>query len=235
MKTVSKKEFLVFIDALIEAESIDVEGVKAKGEKFAFGLLESADELRLDYDVTVLPPKKYFLPQYETMMTFDLSQPFAVQKVEDSKPRVIIGVHPYDIVAIKQMDTYFLDTHVDDSYLQRRKNTLIVGLNVVNVAEKAFFGDMGTGFVDSGYDLMLTDMGDKIAIEIGTESGEKLLNTHITVREATPEEIQRVKSIVEDAAARAKRNLKVKPQGWHDLLEKNYDSKIWKDQAEKCL
>ena len=235
MKTVSKKEFLEFVDILIEDESMDIEGVKAKGEKFAFGPLESADELRLDYDVTILPPKKYFLPQYETMMTFDLSQPFAVEKVKDSKPRVIIGVHPYDIVAIKQMDTYFLDTHVDDSYLQRRKNTLIAGLNVGNVAEKAFFGDMGTGFVDSGYDLMLTDMGDKIAIKIGTESGEKLLNTHITVREATPEEIQRVKSIVEDAAARAKRNLKVKPQGWHDLLEKNYDSKIWKDQAEKCL
>ncbi|RLF96603.1 Ni/Fe hydrogenase subunit beta, partial [Thermococci archaeon] len=186
MKIMSKKEFLAFIDALIEDVSIDVEGVKAKGEKFVFGPLESSDELRLDHDVTILPPKKYFLPQYETMMTFDLSKPFSVERVENPKERVIIGVHPYDIIAIKQMDTYFLDTHVDDSYLQRRKNTLIIGSNILNVAEKAFFGDMGTGFVESGYDLMLTDMGDKIAIDIGTEAGEKLLNKYVhSLQEAT--------------------------------------------------
>jgi len=236
MKIITKKEFLAFVDALIEDESIDVEGVKAKGEKFVFGSLESADELQLDYDVTILPPKKYFLPQYETIMTFDLSKPFAVDKVEDPKPKVIIGVHPYDIIAIKQMDTYFLDTHVDDSYLQRRKNTLIIGSNVLNVAEKAFFGDMGAGFVDSGYDLMLTDMGDKIAIEIGTEAGEKLLNNYAhSVQEATPNDIQKVRTIIENASAKAKRGLLVKPQGWHDLLEKNYDSDVWKKQAKKCL
>jgi sulfite reductase subunit B len=236
MKTITKKEFLVFVDALIEDESIDVEGVKAKGEKFVFGLLESADELRLDHDVTILPPKKYFLPQYETIMTFDLSKPFDVEKVEEPKPKVIIGVHPYDIIAIKQMDTYFLDTHVDDSYLQRRKNTLIIGSNVLNVAEKAFFGDMGTGSVDSGYDLMLTDMGDKIAIDIGTEAGEKLLDNYArSVQEATPNDIQEVRTIIENTSAKAKRGLLVKPQGWHDLLEKNYDSDVWKSQAEKCL
>jgi sulfite reductase subunit B len=234
MKIASKKDFLAFVDALIEDESKDVEGVKAKSEKFVFGTLESADELRLDYDVTILPPKKYFLPQYETMMTFDFSQPFSVKKVEDQRKRVIIGVHPYDIVAIQQMDTYFLDTNVDDSYLERRKNTVIIGLNVVNVAEKAFFGDMGTGVVDSGYDLMLTDLGDSVAIESGTEAGENLLNS-IRVREATPEEILKVKTVVEETVAQAKRDLAVSPQEWHDLLEQNYDSPVWKEQAEKCL
>ena len=27
----------------------------------------------------------------------------------------------------------------------------------------------------------------------------------------------------------------VKPTGWHDLLEKNYDSEVWKKQSDKCL
>jgi sulfite reductase subunit B len=234
MKIASKEDFLAFVDVLIEDESMDVEGVKAKGEKFVFGTLESADELRLDYDVTILPPKKYFLPQREPLMTFDLSQPFSVKKVKDQRKQVIIGVHPYDIVAIRQMDTYFLDTNVDDSYLERRKNTVIIGLNVVNVAEKAFFGDMGTGVVDSGYDLMLTDLDDSVAIEVGTEAGANLLNS-IRVREATPEEILKVKTAVEKTVAQAKRDLAVTPQEWHDLLEQNYDSPVWKEQAEKCL
>ncbi len=234
MKIASKKDFTTFINTLIEDKSVDVEGVKAKGEKFVFGPLESADELRLDYDVTILPPKKYFLPIYEPLMTFDLSKPFAVQNVTDTRTRLIIGVHPYDIAAIAQMDLYYSDTYADDSYLQRRKSTIIVGLTPVNVAEKAFFGDMGTGLVDSGYDLMVTDLSESVAIEIGTKEGERLLK-RCSVREATPEEVEKVKAAKEKAVARAKRGLKVNPRQWHDLMEKNYASSVWKSQAEKCL
>ncbi|MEA1994095.1 MAG: 4Fe-4S dicluster domain-containing protein [Euryarchaeota archaeon] len=235
MKIMPKKDFFTFVDALIETNSLNIEGPKAKGEKFVFGPLESSDELRLDYDTTILPPKKYFLPQYETMMTYDSSKSFSVEKEEDFSKRVIIGVHPYDIVAIKQMDKYFTDTHVDDSYLQRRKNTLIIGLNVVNVAEKAFFGDMGTGSVDSGYDLMLTDLGDKIAVEIGTEKGKELLKKHASVQNASSEEAAQVKAAVANAEEKAKRDLQVPPKEWHSLMEKAYESDFWAERAEKCL
>ncbi len=138
MKILSKQDFSAFVNSLIQDDSIDVEGVKSKGEKFAFGPLESAAELRLDYDVTILPPKKYFLPQYETVMTFDLSSPDGVEGSAIAKKRVIIGVHPYDLSAIQQMDKYFLDTNVDDIYLQKRKNTLLIGLTPVNVSERRF-------------------------------------------------------------------------------------------------
>jgi len=232
MKIMLKEEFLSFVDGLIE--SMDVEGVKAKDKKFVFDRLGSSEELRLDYDTTILPPKKYFLPQYETIMKFDLSKQFSVKKEEDHEKRVIIGVHPYDIVAIKQMDKYFLDTHPDDLYFQKRKNTLIIGSNILNVSEKAFFGDMETGYVDSGYDLMITDLGERVAIEIGTEAGRDLLRGY-SLREASTGEIEEVKRIINDASEKAKRGLRVKPQKWHDLLEKSYNSEIWKKQAEKCL
>lgn len=234
MKILSKKDFLTFVDTLIQDTSMEVEGVTAKGGKFVFGPLESADELRLDYDVTITPPKKYFLPIYEPLMTFDLSKPFSVEKVEDLKPKIVIGVHPYDIMALNQMDTYYTDTYVDDAYLRRRKNTLIVGLTPARVSEKAFFGDMGTGLADTGYDLMVTDLGDKVAIEVKTKAGETLLKK-CSLRDATPEEVEKVRKMKENAASQAKRNLKVNPRQWHDLLENNYTSGVWKSQAEKCL
>jgi sulfite reductase subunit B len=238
MKIVSKKDFNAFVNALIEDESLHVEGVKAKpqGEKFAFGPLESADELRLDYDVTILPPKKYFLPVEETLMTFDLQKPFSVTNPEDTIKKVIIGVHPYDIVAIQQMDAYYLDTHVDDAYVQRRKNTLIIGLNVVTVSEKAFFGDMGTGTVDSGYDLLLTVLDDSIAIEIGTDAGKNVLESHApSMRDATPEEVSAVTSLVEKTVSAARRDLAVPPQSWNDLLDNTQENSVWKEKSDKCL
>ena len=63
MKIISKEDFNSFVNSLIADDSMQVIGVKAKRDKFVFAPLESAGELRLDYDVTLLPPKKYFFPQ----------------------------------------------------------------------------------------------------------------------------------------------------------------------------
>jgi len=235
MKTLSKNEWLAFVNRLITEDTREVIGVQAKGEKFVFAPLEDAKNLRLDYDVTILPPKKFFLPQYETMMKFDLSKSFDVQRAEDPDPIVIIGVHPYDIAAIRQMDSYFLDTEVSATYLKRRKSTLIIGSDVMNVSERAFFGSMGTGRVQSGYDLFITDLGDRIAIEIGTEEGARLLKYAENLEDATPVDVQKVTAFREAASSMAMRGIKVKPKGWHDLLQKNYESEVWKEQSDKCL
>ena len=109
VKIIDKKDFKSFVNNLIKEEEHEVIGVKAKGEKFVFAPLENAGKLRLDYDITILPPKKYFLPQYETMMGFNLDKPLDVKETDLEKPRIIIGVHPYDIIALQQTDKLYFD------------------------------------------------------------------------------------------------------------------------------
>lgn len=235
MKILMKDDFKAFVNALIADTSLETVGVKAKGQKFVFDSLDSADELRLDYDVTILPPKKYFLPQYETIVQFDLSQPFSAKRPEFPKKRVIIGVHPYDIAAIRQMDSYFLDSDITEAYLRRRKNTIIIGSDVLNVSQTAFFGDMKTGEVKSGYDLFITDLGDRVAVEVGTEEGEHLLRHAANLKDSTPLDVQKRKARRASASAKAMRGIMAPPSVWHDLLEKNYESPVWKSQSDKCL
>src|SRR3989304_4324661 len=123
MRIISKEDFANFVDALIKDDSLNVIGVKSKGDKFAFGPLESASELRLDYDLTLLPPKKYFFPQRETLLTYDLEKGFSAQNHE-AKPMVIIGVHPYDIVALLHMDEIFRETKSDPYYFEKRNSSI---------------------------------------------------------------------------------------------------------------
>jgi hypothetical protein len=56
-----------------------VVGPVAKGIKFAFDQIEDAADLRLDYNTSILPPKKYLQPQEERMMTFTRSGKPAVE------------------------------------------------------------------------------------------------------------------------------------------------------------
>jgi len=235
MKVISKKDFNNFIDKLIKDETYDVEGVKAKGQTFVFGPLDSVEDLRLDYDTTILPPKKYFLPQFETLMEFEGVKKSIIKKDTVEKPRIIVGVHPYDVIAIQQMDAYYLDTDISQAYLKRRKNTLIIASDVLNVNERSFFGSMNTAQIENGYDLYVTDLGDRVTIEIGSENGEKLLENAAKVKNADEVIEQKVHAIRMAAQGTAKRGLKIDPRQCYSLLEQNYDSKVWDTQSEKCL
>ena len=86
MKIISKSDFQEFVNNLIKDDSYNVIGVKSRANKFAFLPLQTAEELRLDYDVTLLPPKKYFFPQRETLFTYDLAGGFSAKKPEEAKP-----------------------------------------------------------------------------------------------------------------------------------------------------
>ena len=60
MKKISKDAFKRFVDAIIKQQKVI--GVCAKGDRFDFEQLDSAEQLRLDYDVTLQPPGRKYLP-----------------------------------------------------------------------------------------------------------------------------------------------------------------------------
>lgn len=236
MKIIKKDDFSNFVDTLIKNDSKTVEGVKSKGNKFAFDTLNSADELRLDYDTTILPPKKYFFPQRETLIRYNLTDSSAESALE-VEPRILIGVHPYDIVALLHMDEIFKETKSDPYYLQKRDSSVIIGVNMQNVSEYCFAGSMGSAIIDHGYDLMLTDLGDKYAVEIGSQKGEELLSKYASEpRDAYAYEIQMVSRKKYEIMNAFEQQLDFPLELIPDLLKRNYDnSTFWEEHAEKCL
>ena len=165
MHIISKENFTDFVNALIKDPSLNVVGVKAIDAKFAFGPLESASELRLDYDVTLHSPKKYFFPQKETLVTYDVEKGFSAKTASEIKPLVVIGVHPYDIVALLQTDELFKETKSDPYYFEKRNASTIIGVNIQKMSKWSFAASMGTATIEDGYDLMLTDFGNRYAVE----------------------------------------------------------------------
>ena len=235
IKIISKKEINFFVDKLIKEKSYEVVGVKSKGKRFVFGLLENVDELRLDYDVTILPPKKYFLPQYEKLMSFDLEKSFDVKENDIEESRIIVGMHPYDIIALEQADKVYLDSQEDDFYKKRRDETIIIGVDIQKVSERSFAASMGTNVTETGFDLMLTNLGDNYAVTIGSKKGEGLLNNFATTKDATKSDIKRIQQVRKDVASKYKRKVKIDSDDWSSLLVANYDNSIWAEKSSKCL
>ncbi len=235
VKTISKKDFSLFVNSLIKDGTYDVVGVVAKGKRYVFDTLSSADELHLQYDVTILPPKKYFLPQYEHLLKFSLEKSYEAKPISDDTKRIIIGVHPYDIIALEQTDRHYLDQQQDTFYKKRRENTIIIGVDIQNVSERSFAASMKTNVTDSGFDLLLTDIGTSYAVTIGSENGTKLLKKYATVKDATSADLQKVKTVREAVLKKYKQKVKVDKKDWSGLLVANYQHAIWEEHADVCM
>jgi NAD(P)H-flavin reductase/formate hydrogenlyase subunit 6/NADH:ubiquinone oxidoreductase subunit I len=237
MKIISKEDFQSFVNALIKEDSWNVTGVKSRGNKFAFAPLHSADELRLDYDVTLLPPKKYFFPQRETLFTYDLSDGFSAKNPEETKPLIIIGVHPYDIVALLHMDEIFRETKSDSIYFKKRESSIIIGVNIQKMSNYNFSSAMGAATVDYGYDLMLTDLGNRYAINVGSQKGEDLLSKYAkNVTAALARDVQIAGQKKREIMNHSEQELKFSPELIPELLKDSYGkSGFWEKHSEKCL
>ena len=226
MKIISKTNFKTSVNKLIKEDPRKVVGVKNKGDKFIFGDLNSADELRLDYDTSLYPPKKYFLPQKETLMNYDLTKGYQLKEVNEVEPIILIGVHPYDIVALQQLDKVFQDGNADQNYLKKREESIIIGVNIVNVSPHSFAGSMNTATVEEGFDLMLTDIDDSYAIEIGSKKGEQLLNGFSNVVDAKDKDKEKVEEFKNTIISKFEKRLNFQVEELPLMLRKNIDDEV---------
>ncbi len=232
IKKIAKGDFAGFVDAMIKKQTVI--GIQAKGDRFDFAPLESARDLRLDYDVSLQPPgRKVFLPPAEVLMTFEVGGGYQSQYQDE--PFILLGVHPYDMVAINQMDELFRQDNYDAHYMTRRANATIIACDVVTPSKDVFASSMGTAVVRQGFDILLTDIGDVYVAEAATDKGEKLL----TLAKGAKADAASLKSR-EDVWAKNKKGLnkhelKCDPAYLPKLLAKAYSHPVWEEKAKTCF
>jgi len=232
--TIGKNDVKSLVEGL--AEEMEVVGVKTRQGKYVYDNISSFDELCLNYDVTVTSPTRYLLPAKETLFKFEIGEDSKIEPVLDKQPRAILGIHPYDIKAIELLDEVFMSDNPDPNYIARRQNTIIIGVDCLNPSAKSFADSMGTNTTETGFDLLLTDIGnDNYVVTVGSEKGAGLLSQHTQFREATGDDIIRQKEAKEAALAKYQVSLDVPRERLPRLLEGSYDDPYWESRSETCL
>jgi sulfhydrogenase subunit beta (sulfur reductase) len=235
LQVIGKSDHDLFVQNLIN--NFQVEGVKRKEGSFFYHTIKSPQELCLDFTCTIIAPNKtYFLPPEETLLRFTTSPSPEVTPVIESDTFILFGVHPYDIKAINQMDQVFERGVPDPHYLKRRESAVIIGVDPTRVTPRSFWADMEADTVSSGFDLMLTDIGQSFIVEIGSDKGRELLTEYGTTRSATKNEgKQRIEARSKVAKLCKQRSLVFPKREIPRLLERSEDSFLWDEKAAKCL
>jgi sulfite reductase subunit B len=237
---VAKKAFAITKENLRSmiaslAKEMEIIGVKARNGKYVFDKIARFDDLSLDYDVTYLPPTKYFLPEKEVLLKFKVGEETPAEPVVVTEKRAIIGVHPYDIKAIELLDEVYLATNTDPYYNARRQNTVIIGVDCLNPSPNSFAPSMGTNHVEEGFDLLLTDIGTAYIVTVGSRKGSEILEKHAQVREPKSAEIALQKMVRDEALLKYKLALNVPREKLPRILEDSYDDPYWESRSETCL
>ena len=172
-----KKNIFPFIEHLKSFG--EVHAPQKKGKKsHAFQQVSDVTQVIIDdedYKRTILPLKKYFHKPIDTLMKFSPENGYEDSFVDEGA-KVIFGVHSCDIHAILTLDKVFGGTYVDTYYFKRRQKTAIIGMSCVP-DEFCYCHSMGTDFVEEGFDLFLSNVGNGYLVKVGTSLGDDMVST----------------------------------------------------------
>lgn len=227
---IEERDFAPFVEEL--RRSTRVIGPVAKRRKFVFAELASAKDLRLDYDVTILPPKKVFFPPKQRIVSFDAE---SVRDCIDPVPTVLFGVHFYDVKGIDMTDFLLRERFEDWNYLAQREVTTIVASNVQTVAPRAFWGSVGRDVHPKGHDAYLTKLDGGYVFETFTPKGGALLASG-TFREATGDEHAEAVRINTEAMDKCAELLPYTSAEIATKVRESFGNEdLWDDLAQDCF
>ncbi len=226
-RQVSRDEIDQFVRSL--SHSYEVVGVQEKRGRLLLEQIEDPTLLRLEFPPKVHSPKKYLFPNWDKLFRFRMAGPVLLEPEQAAQPRVLFGVHPCDIHAIRVLDDCLFEGEVDSTYKAKREVTLIVGVDCVPDAD-CFCTSMGTDRVQSGFDLFLHRAAEGYLLQGGTRRGWDLVVRHapgVAGREpARPLALQ---------AKEAQKKLQFPAATLPSVLADSYDHPIWGQVGEECL
>ncbi|MEM4330861.1 MAG: 4Fe-4S dicluster domain-containing protein, partial [Candidatus Pacearchaeota archaeon] len=158
--------------------------------------------------ITDIPIKKFFIKEGEVLFYFKKDK--IISNKEKQKKRVIFGLRKCDLNALKVIDKIFYDYN----YLERRKNTILIGIFCDKPDEFCFCNSME---LEEYYDLFFYPYNENYIIKVGSKKGESLVKNLRETKEAV--------------IPQQKNYLVLK----NKEITKDYFNPLWKNDSEKCL
>jgi len=174
-----EKKLHDFLGLLMRGASLVAPVRRKKDDVVVFEELEGEQDLeRLDFSVNPqFSPKKFLMPAYEELFTYDMATQRLTDKRLPKRQRILFGLRLCDLNAVKIQDRLFISPQfTDDHYAAARDNLFLIGW---------YCNEPPSGFcfcesmeLANYYDLLLRRLPGKqglIHIDVGSPKGELLI------------------------------------------------------------
>ena len=226
--------------------------IQGHGGETIFYPIESVSDVAWDWSYvnTVLPPKRFFFPQTETLFHYCQKKEVVFTPVNDDRVRMIFGIRPCDVSALLFLDTFFgggpigRETpddegrgYIDNYYAVRRANTLIIAFGCHQPGDECFCVCCEAGpFLEEGFDLQLVEIEEgTYNVEIGSARGLKIVYGHEDLfRKATASEENRLVRVKTESLKRFGNTRAFLGKAIQRITQGNVPETLWEQLGERC-
>lgn len=231
----NKERFNDFIGTLAQMQKLVAPVLKGY-RNYAFEEVTSGGDIALQYIPTILPLKKYFMPQRETLLEFRLDKRSDAEAVIEYEPVTIFGAHTCDLAGIQCLNMVFSERPKDYNYLTRKGKILLIGLECNEYCDEyANCHLVHASFPGGGYDLLLTDLGDYFIVHVNTSSGEEIVKTAGSFENAKAFHSSALKNLRERKRKIFSNEVPIKTKLIPELFDVSFSARVWKDLDARCF
>ena len=205
--------------------------VKVSEKSYSFKQVYACDEIAFDSVRTILPPKKFFFRQTETLLEYKDNDICEVEP--DLKKFVLFGVHPCDLAGLGVLDVIYSEEPKDPHYLKQRDNALVVGLSCMP-DEHCFCKSMGCDKPDKGYDLFMTELKDSYFVQIKNEAGQRFVeeNRELFLKLEDDKKLEYKKFWADRDNAFS---IGFDGSNLRSVMDLEWDNQVWEELGNRCL
>ncbi|NGZ11005.1 MAG: sulfite reductase subunit A [Nitrospira sp. LK70] len=176
-----------------------------------------------------------FAPRESLLQIERTKDGFATHQMAAQPEKVaVIGARACDLAGLAIQDRIFLkDAYRDPYYAVRREGLFVIAVNCTRALSTCFCASMETGpRAKAGFDLALTEVDDRLLIDVGSEAGRQVLEG-ISLFPASEELIGEGATSIDACARSQVRRLDRArlPQALYDV----HEHPRWDDVAGRCL
>jgi len=236
-RTIAKADLAAWLSVLVRRGEV-VAPVAVHGGDVAYAPVESPEQVVFEFGNTLQPPKAYVLPQTDPLLRIERdASGYRLESVADRTPRVLFNLRSCDAVGIAFLKRMHASDLRDGAFLARAESLVLVTLACTTPCELGFCTCCNAGpFLADGYDLQLTDLGDRLLAEPGSEAGAALLTEAGSLfRPVRPEETRRRLELEE----RAKRSFGEETCHFASAMRRvstgRVADELWEEMSDWCL
>ena len=158
------------------------------------------------------------------------------------KPLCLAGVKACDLKGFKIQDYVFKEGDLQDPfYMRAREENLVISTDCTSAIETCFCIAVDVKpYPVEGFDINMSELSSGFIIEVGSEKGKALVEAYKGLFEDAADAVvaerdERRKKVAADVRNRIKQSGVPSQDKFEDMIRRNFESDIWKDEAAACV
>jgi sulfhydrogenase subunit beta (sulfur reductase) len=231
-KVLDKNNYKDFLSGLIK--NYNVTGPKKINKILHdFVPVKNFEEIDTGYVRTTLPPaKKILFPSKEGLVSYTTNN-IKIESLNESEEKILFAINAWDLNGMNFLDKIFTTDFIDDNYVEKRAKLIVIGMDTPP-SDTNFASEMGASYVNSGFDLFMTDTGSSYFIRVATPKGMELLSKYAKVSEALSADFKAYNKFTENYLKHLKASADV--SNFHENFEVTYSKNdLWDRLSKNCF